>query len=173
MISISAHVAVELSKLPFDGKGVECQFYRLNDEIGFKFYADERVARNTFQTQKYYHSFGMAPDCWDLGEITIDGNTYSGYFTEVVTPIIDISLSVPRKIYYIFSEWVSQVACELCDELNRINPSFEFDGDMHEGNFGIDKNGKFVVIDMSHASFNGRTMCYELMDFGDSLTVNA
>lgn len=176
-VSIAAHVAREICALPYDGKGVECRFYRLSDTIGFKFYDDERVARNTFCTQAYYHHFGLAPACWDLGEIVVCGKVYSGYFTEVVTPIIDIynatQMAKPsRKISAAFDNWIYDIASELCCELNRINPAFDFSADMHSGNFGIDSNGNIVVIDMSHTSFNGSFMCYDLVDFKNQLDIS-
>lgn len=126
--------------------GMSAVFLPIDEKNGVKFYSSGKEARKCYYWSKIIHSFGMGPDVWNLGCVTLlNGNKYGNktlwYFCQQRVAVIrniwgddDIRESRWRQLCHKQNE--------RCVKLFGIK-----NADAHCGNWGL-LGAKLVMIDV-------------------------
>lgn len=144
--------------------GTLCTFVQLDENWGVKLYADERDAEENYHTQKIMHHLGFSPAVGDyIGMLNYTRNVleysrefkrhyttkrnrpYFGFITEVVKV---------GKNHAAAHEWSKEKLVEFSKMLvmmpdalrEGIKSTIQFDN--HAGNWGLNKDGKPVKLDV-------------------------
>lgn len=114
-------------------------FVKLNDSIGVKLTRDIAVRDGNFLRQQEAAKYGLGPEVYGkIDDIYYRGDTYYGYFTEVVE-VAD------------WNSFYNENEDSLCQELEE-KIAFDF-YDCKPNNCGI-KNGKLICIDFDSIDYN-------------------
>lgn len=124
-------------------------FFKLNDKIGIKLSNNPEQRDTNYSNQEIAAGYGLGPEVYGkIDEVQYEGNTYWGYFTEIVWAIENFRdyKGVPKALLYItFQEDINDLKDQLSECCN-----YDFDDD-HLGNIGV-KDGKLVCIDFDEES---------------------
>ena len=141
-----------------DGEGIACQFYRLTQDVGVKFYYNEDNRDKSWALQTIGHALGVAPQAYERFEVKIsDYDCLYGFATEITVTVYDILTAQlgfsPDGSWFDENEhgWYRHVDYNYIR--NYIEDKFTSIGidtaDLHDKNVGFGPNGELWCIDFS------------------------
>lgn len=172
--AISPSLLSRMNKGEFDGRGVNCRFFR-EGNTGLKAYSNKDKAHYTYELQQRAYEYGLAPEL--LSPILRLPYGYAGYFTELAIPIGDIIEqklrrsqrgSYNRRVWTKVANAFEKNSIPYNTLLSELE-SLDFDvSDMHIDNVGLLRK-KLVAID-----FLGDVdveLSYEMAELADCVTL--
>ena len=124
-------------------------FFKLNDKIGIKLSNNKHQRDSNYKNQENAAKFGLGPDVYGMiDNVNYEGETYWGYFTEIVW-ILEDSNDIPREFWNLIHPTFREDCTNLKSDLMH-HTNFNF-SDNHYANMGV-KDGKLVCIDFDNTS---------------------
>jgi hypothetical protein len=130
------------------GVGLDAFFTPINEEWGYKYYADKKICRITYEAQKLAHENGLAPavgECYNMRDKF--GSMVYGYVTEAVVMLGEDVYGEFDEDDMDYDDWHLDDVTELRARLRELFGRHFFD--LHSANYGWLKNGQLVCIDFS------------------------
>lgn len=129
---------------PVTGSGVSCNFYKLDEYVGVKFYKSKSDCDKTYIMQAMAHAVDLGPAV--IGEkfvVNLEyGRVFYGYLTEIVV--------IHNSIMGGYDEPQLEVYSHTCAACNYFSDDLSiYVSDMHVHNFGWNQRG-FKIIDFDH-----------------------
>jgi hypothetical protein len=152
---------ISREKIRQSPNGISAVFVKVTKNWGIKLFQNEEQRDEVYNRQKTFHGVGYAPALGDKIELpeTVIKNWKEfkyGYFTEVITPIVDKSLHIcdqHQQADKFEEEWGSyweddSRISEYIREISELAGEELYD--MHPSNLGYDRNGTLMPLDFGN-----------------------
>lgn len=131
--------------------GCDAEFAAITDDVGIKWFSRKKMCERNYQRQALLAEHGLAPKIGQRITFETHGETYYGFFTEIVETI-EQRYDLPEK-WNTFEDFTDEDQDELNAEISELRWKAEQLGmdveDLHYGNIGWNKSGRMVIIDVS------------------------
>jgi len=143
---------VERKHRQYEHCGVACKWLKMTESWGIKFTDRMYYLGEVFKNQFHGWQIGLAPYCFGLFEIKIDGYTITGYITEIALLAREYLRTKIGGDWWdhterLFGRSIKKMKKIITDHMG-IRPN-----DLHEDNWGF-VNGKIVVTDWGFDGIN-------------------
>lgn len=146
-----------LIERPYDlDGGSVARWYKVNESVGVKMYRNKELRDTTYALQRIFGHFGIAPKLGQKFEFKyerFDGiRTMYGYVSEAVTPMRELNSEAEERDFdEAIIEWYKERDSERQKLKDIMCKHGLRHGDLHEDNWGITNDGRYVVLDFTHA----------------------
>lgn len=143
--------------------GQRATFVFLDNQTGLKYYRLKEMRDNVYALQKELAEHGIAPRVYGKIDFPMDGGIVYGLITETIAELgFDLfkSLKTIAVANGVDNDTAARQSARTVNDIGSElvwaarKAGFDAGSDMHDENWGLDKNGKPLIIDFDHVYRN-------------------